>query len=96
MSIHSIESDSIRQYVALYLEHLGELGDVLVGNLPHLGLLDKLRQLACRSLRLPPVLRSGQSQTNRRDGSQCQEVLMSTHHKRWGRCDTQDRHLDIV
>lgn len=41
------------------LEHLGELGDILVGDLSHLGLLDELCEFGGCGLRLFPILRPG-------------------------------------
>lgn len=43
-----------------HLEHLSELGNILIGDLSHLGFLYKLRQFPGRGLRLLPVLRPGQ------------------------------------
>lgn len=38
------------------LEHLGELGDILVGDLSHLGLLDEFCEFAGCGLRFVPIL----------------------------------------
>ena len=44
----------------MHLEHLGELGDVLVSDFSHLGLFDELRQFCGGSFSLFPVLRPAQ------------------------------------